>query len=387
MMRAESLGPGALRIRSPAVRATGREDLVLDSTAVLAAPPARTLATAAALIAAGLADAGRAAELAAVGARYAIAVPPALAALIDPADPADPIARQFVPDGRELVVDPAERADPIGDDLKSPVAGLVHRYPDRALLKLASACAVYCRFCFRRETVGQGAAGLGEAAFAAALAYVGAHPEIWEVVLTGGDPLTLSPRRLAAATAALAAIPHVKVLRWHSRLPVAAPERITDALARALADGHDRAIYVALHANHPRELTPAVRAACRRLLDRGITMVSQSVLLRGVNDDVETLEALMRGFVEARVKPYYLHHADLAPGTGHFRTSIAEGRALMRALRGRLSGLAMPTYVLDIPGAHGKVPIGPDYLAADGEGWRLTDPAGASHAYEDRGAP
>ncbi|MGD0719601.1 MAG: lysine-2,3-aminomutase-like protein [Roseiarcus sp.] len=360
---------------------------MLDSTAVLAAPPARTLATAAALIAAGLADAGRAAELAAVGARYAIAVPPALAALIDPADPADPIARQFVPDGRELVVDPAERADPIGDDLKSPVAGLVHRYPDRALLKLASACAVYCRFCFRRETVGQGAAGLGEAAFAAALAYVGAHPEIWEVVLTGGDPLTLSPRRLAAATAALAAIPHVKVLRWHSRLPVAAPERITDALARALADGHDRAIYVALHANHPRELTPAVRAACRRLLDRGITMVSQSVLLRGVNDDVETLEALMRGFVEARVKPYYLHHADLAPGTGHFRTSIAEGRALMRALRGRLSGLAMPTYVLDIPGAHGKVPIGPDYLAADGEGWRLTDPAGASHAYEDRGAP
>jgi lysine 2,3-aminomutase len=360
---------------------------LLDSTAVLAAPPARTLATAAALIEAGLADAGRADELAAVGARYAIGVPPALAALIDPADPADPIARQFIPDGRELVVDPAERADPIGDDLKSPVAGLVHRYPDRALVKLASACAVYCRFCFRRETVGQGTAGLGEAAFAAALAYVGAHPEIWEVVLTGGDPLTLSPRRLGRATAALAAIPHVKVLRWHTRLPVAAPERITDALARALADGHDRAVYVALHANHPRELTSAVRAACRRLIDRGIVLVSQSVLLRGVNDDVETLEALMRGFVEARVKPYYLHHGDLAPGTGHLRTSIAEGRALMRALRGRLSGLAMPTYVLDIPGAHGKVPIGPDYLAADGEGWRLTDAAGASHAYADRGAP
>ena len=149
------------------------------------------------------------------------------------------------------------------------------------LLKLASACAVYCRFCFRRETVGQGVSGLGEAAFAAALAYVGARSEIWEVVLTGGDPLTLSPRRLGAATAALAAIPHVKVLRWHSRLPVAAPERITEALAGALADGHDKTVYVALHANHPRELTPAVRAACRRLSDRGIALVSQSVLLRG----------------------------------------------------------------------------------------------------------
>jgi lysine 2,3-aminomutase len=357
---------------------------LLDSPAVPVAAPARTLTTPAALIAAGLADAGRAAELAAIGARYAIAVPPALAALIDRADPADPIARQFVPDARELVVDPAESADPIGDDLKSPVEGLVHRYPDRVLLKLASACAVYCRFCFRRETVGQGVSGLGEAAFAAALAYVGARSEIWEVVLTGGDPLTLSPRRLGAATAALAAIPHVKVLRWHSRLPVAAPERITEALAGALADGHDKTVYVALHANHPRELTPAVRAACRRLSDRGIALVSQSVLLRGVNDDVATLEALMRGFVEARVKPYYLHHGDLAPGTGHFRTTIAEGRALMRALRGRLSGLAMPTYVLDIPGAHGKAPIGPDYLAAEAGGWRLTDAAGASHPYQDR---
>jgi lysine 2,3-aminomutase len=349
--------------------------------------PARTLKSPTDLVAAGLAEPARAGELAAVAARYAVAVTPALAALIDRGDPADPIARQFVPDVRELEVHPAERADPIGDDLKSPVKGLVHRYRDRVLLKLVSTCAVYCRFCFRRETVGQGAAALSEAEMAAALAYVGAHPEIWEVVLTGGDPLTLSPRRLAQATQALAGIAHVQILRWHTRLPVAAPERVTSAMAQALVGGHDKAVYVALHANHPRELTSEVRAACKRLIDRGIVMVSQSVLLRGVNDDVDTLEALMRAFVETRIKPYYLHHGDLAPGAAHFRTTIAAGQALMRQLRGRLSGLAQPTYVLDIPGAHGKIPIGPGYVEATEEGYRLTDPSGAAHSYEDCCAP
>jgi lysine 2,3-aminomutase len=348
--------------------------------------PGRNLKSAADLIEAGLADAARADELKAVASRYAIALTPALAALIDRADPADPIARQFVPGIKEFDAHPAELADPIGDDLKSPVKGLVHRYPDRVLLKLVSTCAVYCRFCFRRETVGQGEP-LGEAALAAALDYIGAHEEIWEVVLTGGDPLTLSPRRLARVTQALAAIRHVKVLRWHTRLPVAAPERITGALIEALAGGHDKAVYVALHANHARELTPQARAACGRLIERGIAMVSQSVLLRGVNDSVEALEALMRAFVETRIKPYYLHHGDLAPGTAHFRTTIAEGQGLMRALRGRLSGLAQPTYVLDIPGAHGKVPIGPDYVEAAGEGYRVRDPSGGAHAYEDCCAP
>jgi lysine 2,3-aminomutase len=302
-----------------------------------------TLTTPQALIAAGLVAPPRAAELLAVSQRYALAVPPALAALIDPADPADPIARQFLPDGRELDREANELDDPIGDGLKSPTHGLVHRYPDRVLLKLVAVCAVYCRFCFRREMVGPGAPSLDEAEFAAALAYIRSHTEIWEVVITGGDPLVLSPRRLAAATRALAEIPHVKVLRWHSRLPVAAPERVTPALARALTGGHDKTVYVALHANHPRELTAAARDSCRRLIDAGVAMVSQSVLLRGVNDKVQTLEALMRGFVEMRVKPYYLHHADLAPGTAHLRTSIAEGQALMRELRRRVSGLAMPT--------------------------------------------
>ena len=349
-----------------------------------ALPRSRTLTTPADLIAAGLSAPSRAREIEAVAERYALAVPPALAALIDPNDPADPIARQFLPDSRELDRGPAELDDPIGDAPKTPLPGLVHRYRDRVLLKLVSVCAVYCRFCFRRETVGPGTAGLDEAGLARALDYIAARPEIWEVVLTGGDPLALSPRRLSIVTRALAAIPHVKVLRWHTRLPVAAPERVGPALAQALTEGHEKTVYVALHANHPRELTVEARAACRRLIEHGVAMVSQSVLLRGVNDDADTLEALMRAFVEMRVKPYYLHHADLAPGTAHLRTSIAEGQALMRELRRRLSGLALPAYMLDIP-ARGKVPIGPAYIETGADGaYEVTDPAGETVAHVDR---
>jgi lysine 2,3-aminomutase len=233
--------------------------------------------------------------------------------------------------------------------------------------------------------VGPGkSAALSDAEVDAALAYIRAHSEIWEVILTGGDPLVLSPRRVAEITAALAAIPHVKILRWHTRVPVVSPERVTDALAEAL-HAAGKTVYVALHTNHARELTDSARAACTRLIDRGIAMVSQTVLLKGVNDDADTLEALMRALVETRVKPYYLHHGDLAPGTAHFRNTIAEGQALMRSLRARLSGLAMPTYVLDIPGAHGKVPIGPGYLvpSAEGPGYMVEDARGRTHAYGD----
>jgi len=342
----------------------------------MAASPSRTLTTADALIAAGLAAPDRREEITRIASRYAIAVTPAMAALIDPSDPNDPIARQFLPDTRELLRASSELDDPIGDNLKSPVPGLVHRYPDRVLIKLTAGCAVYCRFCFRREMVGPGKPRLDEAAFAAALDYIRARPQIWEAVLTGGDPLALSPRRLAAATAVLATIEHLRVLRWHSRLPIAAPERITSALARALTKGHDKTVYVAVHANHPRELTAEARAACDRLRAAGAVLVSQSVLLKGVNDDVATLEALMRRFVECGVKPYYLHHADLAPGTAHFRTTLGEGRDLMRALRRRLSGLAMPTYVLDIPGARGKALVGPDYVRAAADGWEVEDARG-----------
>ena len=342
------------------------------------------LTTPADLVEARLAPPERLAELEAVAERYAIGLTPTLAELIRPEDQNDPIARQFIPDARELVRDPSETDDPIGDDAKSPVKGLVHRYPDRVLIKLVATCAVYCRFCFRRERVGPGSASLSENELAAALDYVRARPAIREIILTGGDPLTLSPRRIAKTTQAISSIPHVRTLRWHTRLPVAAPERVTTALMNAL-DAGEKTVVVAIHANHPRELAPAACAACRRMSERGVMLVSQSVLLKGVNDDAETLEALMRAFLEARVKPYYLHHGDLAPGTSHWRTPIEDGQALMRALRRRLSGLAMPAYMLDIPGGYGKVPIAAPSIRPDGPGrWRVRDPQGIERAYVER---
>ena len=324
---------------------------------------APTLREPAELVAHGLAPAADLADLEKVAARYAIAVTPDIAALIDPGDPDDPIARQFIPGAEELVTQGSENADPIGDHVHSPVSGIVHRYPDRVLFKLVHVCAVYCRFCFRREMVGPGkATGLSHAAYRGALDYIRAHSEIWEVILTGGDPLMLAPRRLAEIMADLAAIDHIRIIRIHTRVPVADPARISPEMIAALKV-KGATTWVALHANHIRELTEKARAACAGIIDAGIPMVSQSVLLRGVNDNAAALEALMRGFVECRIKPYYLHHGDLAPGTSHLRTTLAQGQELMRALRGRVSGLCQPEYVLDIPGGHGKAPVGPDYLS------------------------
>ncbi len=341
----------------------------------------KTLRHLSTLIDAGLVPSHPPRALEEVAKRYPIAVTPAIAELIDLGDPRDPIARQFVPNAAEGRRQPGENADPIGDFAHSPVEGIVHRYPDRVLLKLTNLCAVYCRFCFRREMIGPSAPGLDREALERALAYIAAHPEIWEVILTGGDPLILSPRRLKQVVARLAAIPHLAVLRVHTRMPVADPARITPGLVRAIkAPG--KATYVVLHANHPRELTAAARAACGRIVDAGIPMLSQSVLLRGVNDDPQTLAELMRAFVACRIKPYYLHHADLAPGTAHLRTTIEHGQGLMRHLRGRVSGLCQPTYVLDIPGGHGKSPIGPNYLSADApDRYRIEDFNGGVHCY------
>ncbi len=336
------------------------------------------------LIERGLAPVEQKAELEKVAQRYAVTVPPALAALIDPTDRSDPIARQFVPDVRELEITADENADPIGDDAHSPVEGVVHRYPDRVLLKLVHVCAVYCRFCFRREMVGPGKPTmLSKHALASALDYIGAHKEIWEVILTGGDPLVLSPRRLREVMRALAAIDHVKVIRIHTRMPVAEPDRISPELVRALK-AKGKAVYVAIHVNHARELAPAARQACARLADAGIPLLSQSVLLAGINDDQRTLTDLMRALVECRIKPYYLHHGDLAPGTSHLRTEIASGQELMRALRGRVSGLCQPTYVLDIPGGHGKSPIGPNYVSRSAGQYVIDDYKGARHHYAER---
>jgi lysine 2,3-aminomutase len=330
---------------------------------------------------AGLVSSDRLAALQQVASRYAVAITPEIAGLIDPSDLDDPIARQFVPDAAELHTEPGESGDPIGDDAHSPVEGVVHRYPDRVLLKLVNACAVYCRFCFRREMVGPGRGALSPRALTAAFDYIRATPQIWEVILTGGDPFVLSARRLARILDELADIAHVKVTRIHTRVPAVAPERVSAALVRALRAyiEKDKACFVVLHVNHARELSAGARAACARLIDAGIPMLSQTVLLRGVNDEAQTLGALMRALVERRIKPYYLHHADLAPGTAHLRTTIAEGQALMHVLHGRTSGLCQPSYVLDIPGGYGKSPIGPAYLAADGS--TVMDFNGRSHRY------
>ena len=332
----------------------------------------KTLRTVRDLAQAGLVASERLPDLARVAAQYAVAIE-----LIDPEDPDDPIARQFVPLEAELDLLPQESGDPIGDFAHSPVDGVVHRYPDRCLLKLNHACAVYCRFCFRREMVGpDGLRPMSAGQLDAAMAYIAGRPDIWEVIVTGGDPFILSPRRLREAMDRLAAIPHVKIVRFHTRVPAVAPERVTDELVAALS-APGKTSYVALHANHAREFTPQARAACARIVDAGVPMLGQTVLLKGVNDDPETLTALMRAMVETRVKPYYLHHPDLAPGTGHMRLGIEDGQAVLRAMRGAVSGLCQPTYVLDIPGGAGKVPVGPGYV---GEG-TVEDPAGRVHAY------
>lgn len=293
----------------------------------------------------------------------------------------DAVARQFVPSTEELITRPEEMSDPIGDDVHAPLPGLTHRYPDRAILHITKTCEVYCRFCFRRETVGE-TGHLPEAQLDAALDHIARTPALWEVILTGGDPLVLSPRRIGAVMNRLAAIPHVEVVRIHSRIPVVAPNKVSDALIAALQTRLTP--WIVIHTNHADELTDAARRAIGRLADAGIGLLSQSVLLRGVNDNPEALESLFRTLYRLRVKPYYLHHCDMARGAGHFRTTIGKGQALMALLRGRLSGPCLPTYMLDIPGGHGKVPIGPRFLTprAPGE-WEVTDWQGHIHLYRD----
>jgi lysine 2,3-aminomutase len=333
------------------------------------------------LIAAGLLSPGRQHDIDTVAARYAVAVTPDIAELIDRGHPDDPVARQYLPSAQELRAAPHELADPIGDQRWSPVKGIVHRYPDRVLLTPLHACAVYCRFCFRRETVGPGSEALNATELAAALDYIRGCNGIWEVILTGGDPLLLSPRRLKDLIGALSAIEHVAVIRLHSRVPMAAPRRVSAKLIEALAT--DKALWLSVHANHANEFGAGQRAALARLARAGIPLVGQTVLLKGVNDHATTLEQLFRTMVANRVKPYYLHHPDLARGTSHFRLDIAQGVELAERLRGRVSGLCQPSYVLDIPGGFGKVPLMPSHaVPGDDEGsWHVRDLAGRVHAY------
>lgn len=286
------------------------------------------------------------------------------------------VARQFAPDAREAEATPDDRDDPIGDHAHSPMPGLVHRYPDRVLLLPTLACAAHCRFCFRRDRVG--AKGMSDTQLDAALAYVAAAPAVREAILSGGDPLT--DPRLGPLLRRLDAIPHLDWLRIHTRLPVHDPRRAL-RIAASLPEDRRAALWIALHVNHADELTAETRAAIRALQGRGAFLVSQTVLLKGVNDDADTLAALFRALVGLGVKPYYLHHPDRAAGTEHFRVPLARGRAIAEALRATLSGLAQPAYILDIPGGHGKVWATDAFVTPTANGWvaRATD--GSLHPY------
>jgi lysine 2,3-aminomutase len=322
-------------------------------------------------------------EITAVTRRYDFRMTPYLNALLQGRAPDDPLSLQFLPDERELQALPYEASDPIGDIAFSPVQGIVHRYPDRVLLKVAHSCPVYCRFCFRRETVGSKGEPLQGAALQAAMDYVRANPAIKEVILTGGDPLSLSARRLGQVLAELAAIPSLDFLRIHSRVPIVAPRSINDSCLAALEQRLP--VYLAVHVNHPDELTAEATAAIQRLLRSGVALLSQTVLLKGVNDNAAVLETLFRQLVRLKVRPYYLHHPDLAPGTAHFRVALEVGQELMRLLRARVSGLCLPTYVLDIPGGFGKVPVGPAYVGKlQASGAReVRDAKGVTHLYPE----
>ena len=289
-----------------------------------------------------------------------IRVPTYYLDLIDWSDPADPLLRQVLPDQDEHLIHTDELVDPIGDDAHSPAPGIVHRYPDRVLLLLTVACAVHCRFCFRREFIGQSMRALRPNQENAAYSYIAAHPEIWEVILSGGDILTFPDAFIARVLERLRAIDHVQIVRFHSRVPAVLPTRITSRLA-ALLRKH-APTYLVAHVNHAREVTPTFLAAVGRLIDVGVPVLAQTVLMRGVNDSTDALTDLFRKLVAARVKPYYLHHPDLARGTSHFRVSIEEGQRLMRSLHGHISGLCMPTYVLDTPGGFGKIPLTGQYI-------------------------
>ena len=295
------------------------------------------------------------APLLAVAQRYPLRITPYYLDLLE--GPGDPLWRQCVPDPAELAAD-GLLSDPLSETRLSPVPGLVHRYPDRALLLTTATCAVYCRFCTRKRAIGCSSDHTPD--FAAALAYIAQTPALHEIILSGGDPLLLDDDRIDDLLGRLRAIPHVETIRIHSRVPVVLPERITEKLATLLGRHHP--LYLNTHFNHPRELTPEATQACRRLADAGIPLGNQSVLLRGVNDDAETLRSLFRGLLRRRVRPYYLHHGDLVAGTAHLRTTIETGLSLMAALRNTLPGMAIPQYVIDLPGGRDKVPLLPDAI-------------------------
>lgn len=327
------------------------------------------------LLAAGLIKDEQEPELAAVTEKYALGLSPQiLASWQEPA-----IRTQFMPSTKELQSKPWELTDPIGDAPKQAVPGVIHRYPDRVLLQALQSCPIYCRFCFRREVVGHGQKLLSEDGLERAFEYIAANTEIWEVILSGGDPLMLKPARLQQIFARLQAIPHVGVVRIHSRVPVLDSARINREMLEVLAQ--IKPLYIVLHINHSAEFNEQAVKTIDSLHAAGVVLLGQTVLLRGVNDSTEAMAALFKKMIMHRIKPYYLHHPDLAAGTSHFYVPIARGQEIMKQLQGRHSGICLPTYVLDIPGGHGKAPIGPNYLVQTDNGYLVKDYSDQQHFY------
>lgn len=296
----------------------------------------------------------------------------------------DPLWKQAVPDLRELA-DSVCPADPLDEHRLSPAPLVVHKYPDRVLLLVSNQCAMYCRFCTRKRMVGTPAMRISDDLISQGIDYIRSHPEIREVLVSGGDPLLLADDHLDSILTRLRAIPSVEVIRIGSRVPCTLPMRVTDRLVGVLKKHHP--LYINTHFNHPAEITPEASAACRMLADAGIPLGCQTVLLRGVNDDVETIRTLMRALLRIRVRPYYLFQGDLTQGTNHFRTPVRTGLTIMRGLYGHLSGLAVPTFALDAPGGRGKVPLTPQYIQEHGEDLVFTSYSGEPCTYPDAGDP
>jgi lysine 2,3-aminomutase len=312
-----------------------------------------------------------------------LAITPYYASLLDPDDPLQPLRRTVVPVEGEYLRSSGEDDDPLAEDADSPVPGLVHRYPDRVLFLVTGFCSTYCRYCTRSRMVGK----IGECRFnldqwERAISYIEATPAVRDVLLSGGDPLTLGDDKLEWLLARLRRIPHVEMLRIGTKAPVVLPQRVTPALTRMLKRFHP--LWLSIHCTHPDELTPEVSQACERLADAGIPLGSQTVLLAGINDDVETMRRLVHGLLRIRVKPYYLYQCDPISGSAHFRTSVEKGLEIIRGLRGFTTGYAVPTYVIDAPGGGGKIPLLPDYLVGrDGNDLLLRNYADRIYRYPD----
>ena len=313
-----------------------------------------------------------------------VGITPYYASLLDPQNGNDPLRRTVVPAMAEFRRMPGEADDPLGEDGHAAVPGLVHRYPDRVLFLVNNYCTTYCRYCTRSRMVGSSDAdrAVTRSQWEQALAYIQAHPEIRDVLISGGDPLSLSDDKLEYLLTRLRAITHVEFVRIGTKIPTVLPQRITPALTRMLRHFHP--LWMSIHFTHPNEITPEVSEACERLADAGIPLGGQTVLLRGVNDEVATMKQLVHGMLKVRVRPYYLYQCDPITGSGHFRTSVSKGLEIIRGLRGHTTGYAVPTYVIDAPGGGGKIPLLPEYVSGrDGDDLLLTNFEGKQFRYPD----